>query len=45
MNNVNIHYNARIEKLIILHECEIKYLLLYSSNFNLIKLSFSVLKI
>ena len=45
MNNVNIHYNARIEKLIILHECKIRYLSLYSSNFNLIELSFNVLKI
>ncbi len=45
MNNVNIHCNARIKKLIILHEYEIRYLSLYSLNFNLIKLNFNVLKI
>ncbi len=45
MNNVSIHCNARIEKLIISHECEIRYLSSYSSNFNLIEFSFSVLKI
>ncbi len=45
MNNISIHCNARIEKLIILHECKIQYLSSYSSNFNLIELSFSVLKI
>ncbi len=45
MNNVSIHYNARIKKLIILHECKIRYLLSYSLNFNLIKLNFNVLKI
>ncbi len=44
MNNVNIHCNARIEKLIILHECNVRYLPSYSSNFNPIELSFSVLK-
>ncbi len=45
MNNISIHCNARIEKLIISHECEIRYLPSYSSNFNSIELSFSVLKI
>ncbi len=45
MNNVSIHCNARIEKLIISHECEIRYLSSYSSNFNFIEFSFSVLKI
>ena len=45
MNNVSIHCNARIEKLIISHECEVRYLSSYSSNFNFIELSFSVLKI
>ncbi len=45
INNVSIHCNARIEKLIISHECEIRYLSSYSSNFNFIELSFSVLKI
>ncbi len=45
MNNVNIYCNARIEKLIILHECNVRYLFLYSLNFNLIELSFNVLKI
>ena len=45
MNNASIHCNRRIEELIISHECEIRYLPSYSSNFNLIELSFSVLKI
>ncbi len=45
MNNVSIHCNACIKKLIISHECKIWYLSSYSSNFNLIELSFSVLKI
>ncbi len=45
MNNVSIHCNARIEELIISHECEIRYLSSYSSNFNFIELSFNVLKI
>ncbi len=45
MNNISIHCNACIEKLIISHECEMCYLSLYSSNFNLIELSFNVLKI
>ncbi len=44
MTNVSIHCNARIEELITSHECEIRYLPSYSSNFNLIELSFSVLK-
>jgi len=44
MNNVSIHCNARIEELIISHECEMRYLPPYSPNFNLIELSFSVLK-
>ncbi len=45
MNNISIHCNACIKKLIILHECKIWYLLSYSSNFNFIELSFNVLKI
>ena len=45
MNNISIHCNARIKKLIISHECEIWYLSSYSLNFNLIELNFSVLKI
>ena len=45
INNVSIHYNARIKKLIILYEYKIRYLFSYSSNFNLIELSFNVLKI
>ncbi len=44
MNNVSIHCNARIEKLIISHGCEIRYLSSYSPDFNPIELSFSVLK-
>ncbi len=45
MNNVSVHCNARIEELIISHECEVWYLSSYSLNFNLIELSFNVLKI
>ncbi len=45
MNNISIHCNAHIKKLIISHECEVQYLSSYSSNFNLIELSFNVLKI
>ncbi len=44
MNNASIHCNARIEELITSHGCEIRYLPPYSSDFNLIELSFSVLK-
>ncbi len=44
MNNASIHCNRRIEELIISHECEVRYLPFYSPNFNLIELSFSVLK-
>ncbi len=45
MNNVSMHYNTRIKKLIILYECKIRYLFSYSLNFNLIKLNFNILKI
>ncbi len=45
MNNTSIHCNCWIEELIISHKCEMCYLSLYSSNFNSIELSFSVLKI
>ena len=45
MNNAIIHCNRRIEELIISYECEMRYLPSYSSNFNLIELSFSVLKV
>ncbi len=44
MDNVSIHCNARIEELITSHGCEVRYLPPYSSDFNLIELSFSVLK-
>jgi len=44
MNNASIHCNARIEELITSHGCEVRYLPSYSPNFNLIELSFSVLK-
>ncbi len=44
MDNVSIHCNARIEELIISHECEVRYLPPYSPDFNPIELSFSVLK-
>ncbi len=44
VDNVSIHCNARIEKLITSHGCEMRYLPPYSPNFNLIELSFSVLK-
>ncbi len=36
INNISIHCNAHIEKLIISHECEIRYLSSYSSNFNFV---------
>ncbi len=45
MNNASVHCNSRIEELIISHECQMWYLSLYSSNYNLIELIFSVLKI
>ncbi len=44
MNNASIHCNARIEELITSHGCEVRYLPPYSSDFNSIELSFSVLK-
>jgi hypothetical protein len=44
MNNVNVHYNSRIRKIIETYKCRVKYLFLYSSNYNLIELSFSMLK-
>ncbi len=45
MNNASIHCNRWIKELIISHECKMCYLSFYSSNFNSIELSFSVLKI
>ena len=44
MNNVSIHINSRIWQTIKAHDCRIKYLSLYSFNYNPIELSFSVLK-
>jgi hypothetical protein len=39
-----MHVNLRIEEIIKINNCEIRYLSLYLLNFNLIKLSFNILK-
>ena len=44
MDNVSSYYNVRIEEIIRGFGYKIRYLLPYSPNFNLIELSFSVLK-
>ena len=44
MNNVTIHINARITKIIEQHDCQVRYLLSYFFDFNSIELSFFVLK-
>lgn len=44
IDNVSAHCNSRIREVIKTHECRIKYLSPYSSDYNPIELSFSVLK-
>ncbi len=44
MNNVNAHCNSRTRKIIETYECRVKYLVFYSSNYNFIEWSFSMLK-
>lgn len=44
INNASVYCNSRIEKVIRQYEYEIRYLPFYLSDFNLIELSFSVLK-
>ncbi len=39
-----MHVNLRIEEIIKIYNCEIRYLSSYLLNFNLIKLSFNILK-
>ena len=45
MNNVSIHVNPRIKKIIEGHDCQVRYLPPYSPDFNPIELTFAVLKI
>ena len=45
LNNVNTHIKFRIREIIEIKECLIRYLSFYSSDFNSIELTFSVLKI
>jgi hypothetical protein len=44
MNNASAHRNPRIQEVIETYKCRVKYLPLYSPNYNLIELSFSILK-
>ena len=44
MDNANIHCNARIKVAVEQHGSQVRYLSSYSSDFNPIELSFSVLK-
>jgi hypothetical protein len=44
MNNVSPHCNSRIREIIETYERRVKYFFSYSSNYNLIELSFSILK-
>ena len=45
MNNVTIHTNFRIKKIIEQYDCQVRYFFSYFSDFNSIELSFSVLKV
>ena len=45
INNVFIHTNSRIQKIIEAYDCKVCYLFLYSLDFNFIELTFSILKI
>ena len=44
MDNVSSYYNQRIKEVINAFRCQVRYLLLYSPDFNPIELSFSILK-
>ncbi len=44
LDNASIYVNSQIEKIIKAHDCETRFLPSYLSNFNLIELSFNVLK-
>ena len=44
INNTTIYIDPRIKEAIRQYKCEIRYLLPYSPDFNLIKLTFSMLK-
>jgi transposase len=44
MKNCSIHVNSRIRETIETHDCRVKYLFSYSSDYNSVELSFSVLK-
>lgn len=44
LNNVSVHVNSRIIKIIQIKDYLVKYLSFYFSNYNLIELIFSVLK-
>jgi hypothetical protein len=44
MNNASAHCNLRIRDVIETYDCRVKYLPSYSSDYNLIELSFSILK-
>jgi transposase len=44
MMNNSIYCDSCIKEIIALHSCEVRHLSFYSPNFNLIELSFSVLK-
>ena len=45
MDNASIYVNPRIQEVIEAHDCQMRYLPPYSSDFNPIELTFSVLKV
>ncbi len=45
MDNASVHCNGQIKELITSHECQVSYLPSYSPDYNLIELTFSVLKV
>ena len=44
-NNLNLHLDLWVKKVIKMHKCFIKFLFLYSSDYNSIKLSFNIMKL